>query len=121
MPVAASSQLVSSVTLLKGVTRQLLLSLLHTGYNLFCVAVEVLVVWIPILVGDFRMDFTAGIKEKNPRNVSTIRAEGVILWLLFILQVDHDKVVCKLRDFLGLSKFGLQCFQVNSKHFDMSQ
>lgn len=29
------------------------------------------------------------------------------------LQVDHYKVVCKLRDFLGLCKFGLECLNKN--------
>lgn len=29
--------------------------------TLVCVAVEVLVVWISVLVGDFRVDFAAGI------------------------------------------------------------
>lgn len=47
--------------------------------TLFCAAVEVLVVWISILVSDFRMDFAVGICEglrriklelKSPKNVA---------------------------------------------------
>lgn len=35
--------------------------------TLFCTAVEVLVVRIPILVSDFRMDFAAGVCDRNKK------------------------------------------------------
>lgn len=33
-------------------------------FTLFCAAVEVLVVWISVLISNFRMDFAAGICER---------------------------------------------------------
>lgn len=36
--------------------------------TLLCIAVEVFVVWVSVLVGDFWVDFTAGICGKTKHN-----------------------------------------------------
>lgn len=44
--------------------------------TVFCGAVEVLVVGIPILVGDIRMDFTAGICEESNKKVCSVQMKS---------------------------------------------
>lgn len=60
-----------------------------------------------------------------PHTVKQYTNHGTLIAIFFLiimtkgwaafphLQVDHDKAVCKLRDFLGLGKFGLECFSNN--------
>lgn len=60
-----------------------------------------------------------------PHTVKQCTNHGTLIAIFFLiimtkgwaafphLQVDHDKAVCKLRDFLGLGKFGLECFSNN--------
>lgn len=45
--------------------------------TLFSTAVEVLVVWIAILVSDFRMDFAAGICEGNKKKQINIGCQTI--------------------------------------------
>lgn len=45
--------------------------------TLLCVAVEVLVVWISVLVGDFRVDFAAGICEGSNQSEIRVKIQSI--------------------------------------------
>lgn len=88
-------QLIFKMFLSEGIPRQPLLSFLHPLNNLLSTDIEILVAGVSILIDDFRMHLATGIQKKDSWNVTPIRAEIFILWLLFILKIHHNKIMGK--------------------------